>query len=211
MFMTGAKAVVVTAVLVLGVAALPATPAAAAGWRVAGTNLSGSEPIANPTKVDESFVLSSAPAGISISCTGLDVENGTIEPPNKDSASSLVLTSCKGNPVCPLSNERIKTAAVLSEATLEGALAISVVFRPESGTRFAEIEFEGAECSLAGCQPVTGTARALGPKGQDEHTLQLLTATATESSKELKIGSSVASLKGSALLELESHKPWSLL
>lgn len=202
-----------TVVLALGVAAISATSAVAAtaSWMVAGTNLTGSAPIATATKTDENFVLKAGSTGIVITCEVLEVESGKITAPNKDSASSLVFKKCKGSTVCPIANETIRTKPILSEATLEGTLAANITFTPETGTVFTEVTFEGAECGLSGIQPITGKAKALSPTGQDERTLQLLTPTVTEASGELKVGSSAASLKGSALLELESHKTWSFL
>jgi hypothetical protein len=208
--MTKTKMVIgtLTAVLALGVAAVSATSAVAAGWMVGGTELSGSAAISKTTIVDESFLLK-AGSGIEIKCAGLEVENGRITAPNKDSTSSLIFTGCKGSSVCPIKEETIKTFPILSEATLEGALAASIIFRPESGTKFTNIIFTGSECSLSGEQPITGTAKALAPTARDERTLQLISPK-TEAN-ELKVGSSSAELKGSALLELESHKTWSLL
>jgi len=201
---------VVVAMAVASSAALAssAATAAAAGWMVGGSTLTtgASEKLALTTKVDETFVLSAA--GTTITCTGIKVENGELIAPNKDS-ETLVFTGCTVNiPECTVKNGEIATKVLLSEATLEGALAANIQFKPETGTRFAEIEFSGVECAVE-LLPVTGTTRALAPTGQDERTLQLLTA--KTSPGELRLGSAEATLKGSTLVEVECHEPWRLL
>ena len=200
------RTIVVVVAMALASSAVAASSASAAGWMVGGTNLTGSEGIALGTIVDEPFVLSGG--GSTITCTGVDIENGELFGVNKDSETLVFLGCSISGPPCTIKNSRITTFPLLSESTLEGTLAVSTLFKPESGTVFTNIELEGLECPES-LLPVKGTAKVLSPTGQDERTLQLLSAKTGKG--ELILGSEEASLKGSTLVEVESHKPWSLL
>ena len=199
------------AVLACGAVVSASASAAAPGWMVNGKNLTTTKALATTAAVDEVGILKFST--ITITCKGGTL-NGVapiLEPGNMASASSLEFTECQtSGPPCSVVST-IKTEPILGEATLEGSLAVVATLKPRSGTKFTNIDFIGTECALEGLQPVTGQAKVLAPTGQDERTLQLINAISTETSGELKVASSPASLKGSALLKLQSGEPWSFL
>jgi hypothetical protein len=198
------------AVLAVGAVASASASAATAGWMVNGTLLSGSAALATSAPSDETAALNGG--GLNIECKGpLDGTKPEIKSSNTGSAQALTFTECTtGNENCSVPTS-IGTVPVLAEATLEGALAVPVKFKPETGTIFATIKFSGEKCSVAGIKPVTGKVTASGPTGQDERTTQELAVNVTVASAELFIASSAASLKGAALLKLQSGQGWSFL
>jgi len=214
--MSKAKMIITTliAVFALGALASASASAATAGWMVNGTLLSGSTPLATTAKVDQSGFLKSSAANVELECSGTTL-NGVapeITSPSKGSASSLIFTSCIAlSPNCTIGSSEIKTVPLLAEVTLEGVLAVIATFKPETKSVFATFLFNGEKCAAEGLNAVTGTAKVLAPTGQDERTLQQINAIATEVSNELKVGSSAAELKGSALLKLASSLEWSFL
>jgi len=195
---------------VLALSALASAPASAAGWMVNGTALSGSQALATTAPVDESSVIKGA--GVTITCSGKTFNGATpqIESTNKGSAADFEFTECKASSPCTLEGKTIKTEAVTLEATLEGTEAVLAKLKPKTGTLFATIGFEGAECAIEGCQPVSGTAKVLAPTGQKERTWQRIEEIQTANG-EFKVGSGSAELSGSALLKLANGEPWSLL
>jgi hypothetical protein len=197
------------AVLAFSALASASASAATAGWMVNGKLLSGSAALATTAKVDEKAKLSAA--GVEIECTGENL-NGVapqITSAASGSATSLIFTGCVSKTAtCTLGTTTIGTVPVIAEATLDGALGVLATFSPKTKTTFTTIEYLGANCALEGIQPVTGKAVVLDPTGQDEATSQLIKVT---SASTLKVGSSAATLTGSALLKLASGEPWSFL
>jgi hypothetical protein len=184
--------------------------AATAGWMTNGTLLSGTGLVSTTAKVDEPWSISAA--GVTTTCSGnnVNIVDGTIKSPSSGSAASLEFTSCLVSNLvnCSLGKTSIKTIPVLAEATLDGASADKITFSPGTKTTFTTIEYLGASCPLEGIQPVTGKAVVLAPNGQTETAAQLVKASGEST---LKIGSSAASLLGSALITLEDNQPWSFL
>ena len=198
------------AVAALGALASSAS-AVTVGCMVGGTLLQGLELLATTAKVDKNAKLTTG--SVVIECTGETLNGVTpmLTAPNSGSAGSLEFTKCKPTEgKCTIESEKIGTVPILAEATLEGALAVVAVFKPETGKVFTNLTFLGATCSLEGTQPVQGTQAVLAPFGQDENTLQLINAI-TLKEGELKVGAGTATLTGSALLKLETGKPWSFL
>ncbi len=195
------------AVLVFSAVASSMASAATAGWMVNGALLSGSKPLATTAKVEQAGILEGA--NFKITCTGetLNGVSPTITSPAKGSATSLEFTGCSGEEPCSIEGTTIKTVPISVEATLDGALAAKATFTPQTKNTFATIHFIGPSCALLGVQPVTGTQEVLAPEGQDERTLQLIKAIGSS----LKVGSSPATLLGSALLKLASGETWSFL
>jgi hypothetical protein len=197
------------AVLAFSAIASASASAATAGWMVNGTLLTGSAALATTAPSEETAVLNGA--GLNIECKGpLNGLKPEIKSSNKG-AATLTFTVCSTkNGECEVPAE-ISTAPVLAEVTLEGALAVSAKFTPETGTLFSTVKFSGAKCAVAGNKPITGKVIAKGPTGQDERAVQELTVNVTEGAGELFIASSAASLKGAALLKLQSGQTWSFL
>ena len=217
--MSRVKLVIVAFAAVVAVSAVAAGTAFAAteGWMVNGTMLSGSKKLMTTGKVTSNGKLSAA--GVEIECTSPEIEgNGPeITSPNKGGATSVIFKSCEvttGKPPCSLATKTIGTLPVLiTEITLDGALAVKGKFVPEKGVGtkavFATIKYEGASCALVGIQPVTGRVSFLASLGQDEMTWQpvLIFAAAGD----LFEGSSEAKLHGEAELATENLEPWSFL
>jgi len=219
--MSKVKVIIAAFVAVLALSALASASASAAtaGWLVNGTLLTGTQTaaLATTAAVDQNGVLKFK--GITVTCTGTTLNGVTplIEASgNKGSAGSLGFTGCSGggeNCTLALADSSIGTLPVVTgEVTLEGTLGVQATFKAKTGTLFTTLKFEGASCAIASeVQPVKGTAHATGPTGQDSNVLQLLSVNATSASEELKVGSSAASLIGSALLKLASSLPWSFM
>jgi hypothetical protein len=112
---------------------------------------------------------------------------------------------------CTLSSPTIETVPLQGEPTLQGASAVRVALKPKTKATIATFEFTGSNCAAAGLNAITGTMTIQLPAGQDERTLQLITANISEASGELKVASSAASLKEGFLLALASGEPWSFL
>jgi hypothetical protein len=198
------------AVLAFGVMTASAS-AATAGWMVNGALLSGTQALATTAAVDKKGVINGG--GLNIECEGsvLKGTNPEIISTNKGKAKALTFTVCKTtNANCTVPAE-IGTVPIEAEATLEGALGVQAVFKPQTGTTFATVKFSGELCAVAGIKAITGDANTSAPTGQDERTLQLLEINVTTAQNLLFIASNAASMTGSALLKLASGAPWSFL
>lgn len=188
-----------------------ATALAGPGWMVNGITLGAGEVrnVAEATVVDQNFTLGAA--GVTIQCEQLRVEGGFIEALSMALAKSLIFSGCESlnAPTCTVT-KTIGTVPILGTASLDAANASAaiVTFTPETKTVFATIKYDGASCALLGVQPVTGKATTLAPEGKIEKVEQRLNV---NSSGELKVGSSEATLKGGALLKLENGLSWSYL
>jgi hypothetical protein len=208
--MSKAKPLITACLLVLALSALtPAVASAAtAGWMVNGTLLAGSRALSTTAAVEEEWQVQAA--GVSIKCSGsiVNAMSPEIVAPNRGAAKSVTFNGCSANANCKVPTS-ISTLPILTEATLDGTLAVKEVIKPETKTPFATLLLEGELCALDGVQPVTGKASVLA-SGHEERTLQQFHAT-TEVAGELKIGSSSASLTGSSLVRLASGEPWSFL
>lgn len=201
--MTSRANIVVSIVAVL---ALIAPASASAGWSIEGGEVSGTAALATTAKVDHEIVLKGA--GTTVTCNGNSLNSAApeIAAPNKLNATDIAFTGCKAGTPCSLSKSEIKTEPITGELTEEGSASDTAVLQPKTGTRFASITFEGAECALAGEQLLKGKAKALLPTGQTESEAQAVNLITTEASKELTLGASGVSLEGSALFRLASGK-----
>jgi hypothetical protein len=176
--------------------------------------LNGTRALASTAAVDENGVL--VAAGVTITCSGSALSGASPKinsATNMGDAESLTFNGCSANEHCAVPTS-ISTLPVLVDLTLDGTLAVKGKFLPHgpgANTKtFATFAFEGALCALEGVQPVTGTQAFLALTGQDERTLQLITAT-RDVEGELKVGSSAGTLKGSILVRLASGEPFSFL
>ncbi len=217
--MSKAKVIVAVFVSVLALSALASSTASAAtvGWLVNGTLLTGTQTqaLATTAFVDEVGKLEFS--GITITCkaTNLVGVNAQIQAPNRGSATSLIFNECSAEGAnCTLSagmNKTIGTEPLLTEATLDGLLAVSGVFTPKTGKTFATLKLQGSLCAETAKLPVKGTVPWLAPTGQDERTLQLLSVNVPITGGTLEVGNSPASLKGSILIKLSNSLPWSFM
>jgi hypothetical protein len=187
-----------------------AASGATAGWMVNGTLLNGSAALATTAASEETLTLNGA--GLNIECKGpVDALKPEIKSVNRGAAASYTFTVCDTkNGGCEVPSE-MSTGPVLAEATLEGALAVKLVAKPESGTVFTTVKFFGEKCAVAGNKPVSGKGTSTGPRSQDEGTAGLVSINITEGGGELFIASSAVSLKGSGLVKLQSSQAWSFL
>jgi hypothetical protein len=214
--MSKVKVMMTVCVGVLALSALASASASAvtAGFMVNGTMLSGTRALASTAAVDEAAKLEAA--GVTIICNG-PVLNGASpkinSATNMGDAESLTFNGCSANENCSVPTS-ISTLPVLVDLTLDGTLAVKGKFLPHgpgANTKtFATILFGGALCALEGVQPVSGTQAFLAPTGQDERTLQLISAT-QDVAGELKVGSSAATLTGLILVRLASGEAFSFL
>jgi hypothetical protein len=216
MGMSSIKVVFAGLVVALIVSAIASSPAVAAGegWLIKGTLLVGSVALATTASVDEVSVLTFGTLTVKCSASALSGTGLQIESPNKSSATSLIFKECAvtSSGECELeSGTTITTLPIVTEVTLDGSLAARGVFKPKTVTTFATLKFRGTACPETGKIPIKGTAAWLAPAGRDERTLQLLSVNVTAAEKELEIGQTAASLKGSVLLKLASSLPWSFM
>ncbi len=187
-----------------------AAGSAQAGWLVLGSLVFESEQVNMKTVVDKPFSLSWSTS--KITCKKLQLsENTTIKEPDKFLSGGLEFAECTSLPAeCVLQNGRISTLPIEGLVTLDGALAVKAIVKPDTGkTIFATFFFEEEKgCAEEGKQAITGTATILAPTGQDERLLQLINALITTAG-ELKVGEAAATIEGSALVSLVSDMPWS--
>jgi len=212
--MSKARLVLTMFVAMLAFAAVNSASASAstAGWMLNGTLLSAqgltSAALSGTGTVDEAAELNGG--GLNVTCKGpLLLGSGAIEATGMASGQITFdgCTTTTANCEVPKS---VGTVPVLFEVTLDGALAVKAIAKPQSGTTFATVKFSGASCSVAGVKPATGEAELLAPEGQDERVAQLLKGVQAANGL-LKFNSNPASFVGGALLTLASGKPWSFL
>jgi hypothetical protein len=187
-----------------------ASSSAQAGWLVLGSLLVGSAAVAGTTITDKEGILTFS--SIEIGCATLGVKGGVISEPDKVLATSLEFGGCKVIPVggaCTLASTTIGTLPLEGLVTLDGPLATKGKAKPENAEGlFATFKLNGASCSSAGKEAVTGTAEVLSPEGQDERLWHLLNAL-IETAGELKVGEAAATISGSALFQLQNDMLWS--
>jgi hypothetical protein len=214
-FMSKKKSTTAACLGMLTLASLVTTSPATAQWMVGGATLGGTETkaLAKTAAVDENMTFKFA--GVTLTCQGERVNAVTpqIEASGEmSSASSLEFTQCSASENCQIPTT-IATIPVLVHAALDpgDTKAVLATILPKTKTTFTTIKFEGEKCALLGTQPVTGKAKVLIPAGQEELAKQLVEAKVTAGSSELKVGSSAAEIKGSALVRLVSGATWSFL
>jgi hypothetical protein len=213
--MLNAKLVLAACAVALTLNALAASAAsgATAGWMVGGTLLSGSAALLSSALVEKSLIFE-VKGAFSITCRGKIFKGNGAElvAPNKIKASSLEFTECQGTTEpCRLNDETVSTVPVMVETALESTLAVIAKLKPQTKSVIATVDFVGETCAFLGVQNVTGTVLVLSATGQDERTTQQSNAITTEASKELKVGSSVASLSTTATTRLTGGQAWSFL
>jgi hypothetical protein len=214
--MSKTKIIIAAFVAALALSAMAAGSASAAGWHVNGVELTGSETRALSTVAvnDGSAVLNVPALPLKITCTGnLDGVSPLIKATNGGSAASLKFQTCSviEPTTCSLETPEIKTNEV--EATVSTVTkGDHVLFKPKSGTKFAEFVLLGSSCSISGKKAVTGTVVLNAPTGQTENTLQLLEGLGSleQGVDSLQTAADPSYIEGGkALLKLESGLKWS--
>lgn len=205
--MSKVKMIAAAFIAVVAVGAISASAASAANeWKINGAALAGNASLATTAEVTEKGELSAV--GILIKCEGneLDGTNPLIEHPNQGSATSLIFTECKETTSgCKLASPTISTVPIMAVVTKSSGTTDLATFLPKTKNAFATIKFEGT-CALSGTQPIKGKVTVSAPTGQSESIGQEIVANSTG---ELEIGSSAASLKGKAVLKTVNSSKWS--
>jgi hypothetical protein len=199
------KGVLGTLMVALVVSAGASASASAAGWWVGGSELAGSASLASQTKALSNYEMTWS--GITIACTGQQLESAEIVAPSKLTAKALKYTGCVvSGSLCRLEATTIKTEPITG--TLEKVAGSSkedvVTIKPTSGTKLFSFALEG-ECSAAGTYRATGQMKVKAPKGQEELAEQEMAA---NSSGEVKLGTTTLTIKGDTLLKLQSGQAW---
>lgn len=207
----------VTVAVFIAVVAFSAIAAgsASAGWLVGGKTLTGTKALKTTAIVDESAILSTPSLSLKITCAGLsgvtpEIVGGT----SRAQAASLIFEACKViEPTnCSISPTTVETKAIYGLLTLGKGEEDNILFEPQTPKTFATLNLAGANCSISGEKPVTGTVVARAPVGQLERTEQVLEGWGSleQSSHELEVGGNKSFLeKGKALLLLASGEAWS--
>jgi hypothetical protein len=183
--------------------------ASTAGWMLNGTLLSGSAALATTAVVDEPYTLSGG--GVNLECGGPNDFDGTLHGKDSVLVGHENILGCSTELANCSVDSTYSTLPLVGEATLEGALADKVTFKPATGTLFSTIKFSGEKCAIAGVVPISGKATSKLVTGQDERTSQLLQFNITEASKELFIGGTPLALKAGELVKVQSGQTWSFL
>jgi hypothetical protein len=138
-------------------------------WWVEGKLLTGSEPIAESTTVEEPFKLILTQEKVaeigSIQCSEVKVKGGMIEAPRARTESAVEYAGCKvfepkpnssvENALCHVVGAHFVTNAL--KGTLEGPLGSEKLkFVPQSGSEIGGFEIEGASCSFKGLFHASG-------------------------------------------------------
>ena len=197
------RSVLAAVVVVVACSATAAASASAAQWYVGGSALTGSAELASTTKVAENITLSFS--GLTIDCSsGVTLTGASITAPSGGKLEHLVLKGCAASGVCSLKGTTIETKPLKIEAAL-GAKSPedTLVLKPATGRVFAEFTLQGATCSRAGVEELTGPMTVAAPKGREELVEQEL---AIHTSEEELSGWAV---KGKFAVKTASGKAWS--
>ena|SRR5579871_791044 len=212
--MSRTRLALVAFLVALALAAMGSSSALAvtAGWMLNGTMLSAegrtSAALATEVAVDNEFQLSGG--GLEVGCETVLFDNGTIKETNDLLFERILFNKCNTQTQNCAVPTAIGFVPVLLEFTLDGALNVKAIGKPETGTTIETIKFSGEACSVAGVKSATGEIEFLVDEGQEERTHQLLLV-AQPANGLLKFNSNPASLSGDALILLANDKPWSFL
>jgi hypothetical protein len=187
-----------------------ASASAASSWWVAGEALKApSAELASAASVTSPITLSVA--GVVIRCSSQEVKltNASIAPASGGKIEHLVFNGCTvpaGE--CNLASTTIESKPLTMEAELGSkSPEDTILLKPATKTLFAEYEFTGSKCSLAGVVQLTGTDSITLPKGREELATQEVSF--NNSAHELKWGSAAVLIEGNAKAKLVSGKAWS--
>lgn len=188
--------------------------AAEAGWMVNGTQLTGTVAVSTTAAVDQEFEATSGEVKVNCKPKLWGWINKILVAAKKAATAILAIDQCGGNTICQLAatmNGIIQTLPVQIDLTLDGVSGVKGrILATNTSQLLATIAFEGAECSFAGVNGISGTQGILMPTGQSERSSQL-TQFVTETPGELKLAFSAMTLKGASLTRLASGASFSFL
>jgi hypothetical protein len=141
-----------------------------------------------------------------VTCQNLQAEKIKLLNEDELKGGTLKFIECAATAPCKLVKTSITTKPVIGKVEAGTAPETILTITPAEKEIFANVEFEGPTCSLAGTQPVKGKVKAKDPKGQTELKKQLLEV---KSTGELKVGANEASLEGAAEDGLTDKTEWS--
>jgi hypothetical protein len=217
MFRMNAFVATVLAGLAFSVLGSSTASAVSPGWLVNGTLLTGTQTaaVATTAAIDTKVIFGYGGIAIRCSTSALQVIGPQIESGSKISAASVLFKECKATGEnCSLSSAMggtIGTLPITSEVTLDGALAVQGVAKPQAGGIFATLKFEGEVCAETAKVPIKGTVQWLAPTGQDGRVSQLANVNISLSSGELEGGDQLAFLELGSLGKLASSLSWSFM
>jgi predicted metal-binding protein len=185
-------------------------------WWVEGKVIKTAEKLSSAVKVTEAITIETEE--LAIQCSEMKVVGGIIQPGNKNSAESLVFSSCGvvGNPECEV--EDIKTKPLVFP--LEGKTGkISLNFKPESGNVIAAVQISSCPLAEAGreSERVITSNEETGkgmvceyPDVETEKTAHQLNFSGTSGSQ-IALGGEPASFRALVQWSLFSNEKWSAL
>lgn len=202
---------IVLAVLALGAAFASSASATTPQWIIEGAPLGveSEAPLAESTKVTETFSFKTTVAGASvkIGCTGMTLPESRIKGERTRFDEPFKMEGCTftGPPSCSIPAS-FELKALTS--TLEGSAgSFKLKFVPKSGTLVMSVNISGAGCALAGAFEVSGTMSCNYPGVETEQKNHVLEFSLT-SGTELKHGSEKVTLTGKDEFWLKSNKNW---
>jgi hypothetical protein len=205
--MSTIKRLAMCSLAVLALSALSASAASAASpaWWVAGTLLKAGEKdaLAEATNVTKAFVFKNST--VTIECPSMTLQESAIEGEKTRTDKSIVLKGCKDvtNPSCTVATIATKPLTAALEGT---AGALTLKFKPTSGTEVATITVSGTGCTAS--LQVTGTMVCEYPEFETEQAEHKLQFTGSSGSS-VKIGGVAGEFTGSDGVKLASGKDWS--
>jgi hypothetical protein len=199
----------------MAISALASSAAQAAGgsWFVNGTKLpAGSkQALATTARVVTNAVLNVPVLGIKISCANLSGKSPEIIGTTTGEAEALTFEGCT-----ELSPAKCSIAPTIGTEPIQGDPFIPtkgvtrVAFTPQKGKTFANINFKGAECSVAGEKAVKGAVNVNAPTAQTEQAEQPIEGLGSVENNALEVTSDPAYIEGGkAFLKLSNGDGWS--
>jgi hypothetical protein len=195
--------VLTVCVVVLAFGAVGSASASASQWYVGGSALAGSAELASTAKVVENVSLNWN--GLEVQCgSGVTLTGASIAAPSGGKVEHLVFKGCVSNDGCSLTSTTIETKPLKVEAALGSkSPEDTVVLKPATGRVFAEFTLQGATCSRAGVEELTGPVTVAVAKGREELVEQEVVAHTRVEELDGWV------LKGKFDVKLASGKGWS--
>jgi hypothetical protein len=196
----------------LGAILAPIASAASPEWWIEKSLFGeGKEALAETTAVTTPFKLgASAKEGsvkFVIECEGVKLKKAAIEGPSSRSEEAVIFEKCiaVGKPECTVATIESKPLM----AALEGSPgAITLKFKPKSGSEIAAYTISGAKCAVAGSYRADGTMICNYSGVETESSEHPLEFTSTSGSK-VTVGGIPVEFTGTDKVHLASNKLWS--